>query len=102
MPSAPFYGQIPGAGTSFSSSHLLVRTKLTLFAYTVDGSPKCGSCWKLQYCDQPPVYMIAVDDAAIIQLGGDAFKKFAGAEGAKKGSVNATAVEVDPSFCGLC
>ena len=83
-------------------TYLLVRTKLIHLACTVDGSPKCGSCWKLQYCDQPPVYVIAVDNAAIIQLGGDAFKKFAGGDGAKKGSVNATAVEVDPSFCGLC
>ena len=83
--------------------YLLVRTKLThLSRHAVDGSPKCGSCWKLQYCDQPPVYMIAVDNAAIIQLGKPAFDKFAGEEGAKRGSVNATAVEVDPSFCGLC
>ena len=34
--------------------------------------------------------------------GKPAFDTFAGADGAKKGSVNATAVEVDPSFCGLC
>ena len=81
---------------------ILACPKLTRFAYTVDGSPKCGSCWKLQYCDQPPVYVIAVDNAAIIQLGKPAFDQFAGADGAKKGSVNATAVEVDPSFCGLC
>ncbi|KAM5536557.1 hypothetical protein V8D89_009834 [Ganoderma adspersum] len=81
LPTAPFYGEIPGA---------------------VDGSPKCGSCWKLQYCDQPPVYMIAVDNAAIIQLGKPAFDKFAGPEGTAKGSVNATAVEVSPDFCKLC
>ena len=65
-------------------------------------SESCGSCWKLQYCDKPPVYVIAVDNAAIIQLGQPAFDQFAGEEGAKRGSVNATAVEVDPSFCGLC
>ncbi|KAM5536548.1 hypothetical protein V8D89_009825 [Ganoderma adspersum] len=81
LPSAAFYGELPGA---------------------VDGSSKCGSCWKLQYCSEPPVYMIAVDNAAIIQLGGPAFKKFTGPEGAAKGSVNATAVEVSLDFCGLC
>ena len=46
------------------------------------------------------MYVIAVDNAAIIQLGKPAFDMFAGADGAKKGSVNATAVEVEPSFCG--
>ena len=75
--------------------------KLTHIASTVDGSPKCGSCWELQYNGQPSVYMIAVDNAAMIQLGGDAFKKFAGATGVAQGSVDATAVQVDPGKCGL-
>ena len=48
------------------------------------------------------MYVLAVDNAAIIQLGKPAFDTFAGTEGAKQGSVNATAVEVDPSFCSLC
>ena len=70
---------------------------------TVDGSPtsKCGSCWELQYNGEAPVYMVAVDNAATIQLGGDAFEKFAGAAGKAKGSVNATAVQVDAGKCGL-
>ena len=70
---------------------------------TVDGSPssKCGTCWELQYNGQAPAYMIAVDNAAMIQLGGDAFKTFAGAAGVAQGSVEATAVQVDPKKCGL-
>ena len=72
-------------------------------AWTVDGSPdaKCGTCWELQYNNQPPVYMIAVDNAAMIQLDGDAFKAFAGDAGIAQGSVDATAVEVDAGKCGL-
>ena len=71
--------------------------------HTVDGSPdsKCGTCWELQYNGQAPVYMVAVDNAAMIQLGGDAFDKFAGAAGKAKGSVDATAVQVDAGKCGL-
>ncbi|KAM5536559.1 hypothetical protein V8D89_009836 [Ganoderma adspersum] len=82
LPTAPFYGEVPGS---------------------VDGSPKsrCGSCWQLQYNGQPPVYMVAVDNAAMIQLGGPAFETFAGAAGKAQGSVDATAVEVDPKKCGL-
>ena len=70
---------------------------------TVDGSPssKCGTCWELQYNGQPPVYMVAVDNAAMIQLGGDAFKTFAGDVGIAQGSVDATAVEVPRAKCGL-
>ena len=70
---------------------------------TVDGSPasKCGTCWELQYNGQPAVYMVAVDNAAMIQLGGGAFDKFAGAAGKAKGSVDATAVQVDAGKCGL-
>ena len=55
----------------------------------------------MQYCDQPPVYVIAVDNAAMIQLGGDAFKTFAGDVGIAQGSVDATAVEVPRAKCGL-
>ncbi|KAM5536564.1 hypothetical protein V8D89_009841 [Ganoderma adspersum] len=80
LPTAPFYGEVPGA---------------------VDGSPKCGSCWQLQYNGQPPVYMVAVDNAAMIQLGKQAFDKFAGAAGVAEGSVDATAVEVERTLCGL-
>lgn len=71
--------------------------------HTVDGSPssKCGTCWELQYNGQAPVYMVAVDNAAMIQLGGDAFKTFAGAVGVAQGSVDATAREVDPEKCGF-
>ena len=71
--------------------------------HTVDGSPdsKCGTCWELQYNGQAPVYMVAVDNAAMIQLGGDAFDKFAGPAGKAQGSVDATAVQVDPGKCGL-
>ena len=47
------------------------------------------------------MYMIAVDNAAMIQLGGDAFKTFAGDDGIAQGSVDATAVEVDVGKCGL-
>ncbi|KAM5538558.1 hypothetical protein V8D89_007891 [Ganoderma adspersum] len=80
LPTAPFYGEVPGA---------------------VDGSSKCASCWKLQNGSQDPVYMIAVDNAEIIQLGKTAFDKFAGAEGAAKGIIDATAVQVSPDFCHL-
>ena len=74
-----------------------------LIRHTVDGSPdsKCGTCWELQYNGQAPVYMIAVDNAAMIQLGGDAFKTFAGDAGIAQGSVDATAGEVDAGKCGL-
>ncbi|KAM5536566.1 hypothetical protein V8D89_009843 [Ganoderma adspersum] len=63
----------------------------TPLAHAVDGSPKCGSCWQLQYNGQPPVYMVAVDNAAMIQLGGPAFAKFAGAAGKAKGGSNESA-----------
>ncbi|KAI1788138.1 hypothetical protein LXA43DRAFT_665181 [Ganoderma leucocontextum] len=80
LPTAPFYGEVPGA---------------------VDGSPKCGSCWKLQYDGKEPVYMIAVDNAAMFQLGKAGFEKFAGQKGFDKGSVDAKATEVSPEFCHL-
>ena len=67
----------------------------------LDGSPKCGSCWKLQYDHQPPVFVVAVDNAAIFQLGKDGFAKFAGQKGFDQGSVDAKAVEVSPQNCGL-
>ena len=70
-------------------------------ARAVDGSSKCASCWKLQNGNQDPVYMIAVDNAEIFQLGKTAFDKFAGAEGVAKGTIDATAVQVSPDFCHL-
>ena len=108
LPTTPFYGEVPGAGTSLPSSYPIACTTLTyrlvsFITHTVDGSPdsKCGTCWELQYNNQPPVYMIAVDNAAMIQLGGDAFKTFAGDAGIAQGSVDATAVQVDAGKCGL-
>nr|VWO99756.1 ATP-dependent RNA helicase CshA (EC [Ganoderma boninense] len=80
LPTAPFYGEVPGA---------------------VDGSSECASCWKLQYDGQAPVYMIAVDNAEIFQLSKTAFEQFAGAQGIAKGIVNATAAQVSPDFCHL-
>ena len=78
----------------------LLRTKLTGHR-AVDGSPKCGACFKLQYDHKEPIYIIAVDNAAMFQLSKAGFEKFAGAEGFAKGSVDATAVEVSPEFCRL-
>ena len=36
----------------------------------LDGSPKCGSCWKMQYSGggHAPVYIIVVDSSAVFQL----------------------------------
>ena len=105
LPTAPFYGEVPGAGTSLPPLPLCKHPENSLVSppRAVDGSPtsKCGTCWELQYNNQPPVYMIAVDNAAMIQLGGDAFKTFAGDVGIAQGSVDATAVEVDAGKCGL-
>ncbi|KAM5544277.1 hypothetical protein V8D89_001937 [Ganoderma adspersum] len=80
LPTAPFYGEAPD---------------------TVDGSGKCGACWKLQYEDKEPVYMIAVDRAAIFQLGKNGFEKFAGCKGFDKGSVEVKATKVSPEQCDL-
>ncbi|KAM5543376.1 hypothetical protein V8D89_002961 [Ganoderma adspersum] len=80
LPTAPFYGEVPGA---------------------VDGSQLCGSCWQLQYNNQPPVYMIAVDNASTFQLSKPAFDQFAGTQGGEQGSVTATAVQVASGLCGL-
>ena len=86
----------------FLSSYLDEANNEThTLAATAYGSPKCGSCWKLQYDHQPPVFVVAVDNAAIFQLGKDGFAKFAGQKGFDQGSVDAKAVEVSPQNCGL-
>ncbi len=100
LPTAPFYGEVPGAGVYYPSFHLLVEADPLVCE--VDGSAKCGSCWKLQYDDKEPVYMIAVDNAAMFQLGKAGFDKFAGSNGFEKGSVVACkATEVSPELCHL-
>ena len=68
---------------------------------TAPYSAKCGSCWKLQYGDNEPVYMPAVDNAQHFQLGQVAFGEFAGQKGFDQGSVEAWVEEVDPTHCGL-
>ena len=102
LPTAPFYGEVPGAGTCLLCSPQPSARETDLLIYVVDFSPKCGSCWKLEYDGREPIYMVGVDNAAMFQLGKEGFEKFAGRKGFDKGSVIACKVtEVSPEHCHL-
>ncbi|KAF9221103.1 Cerato-platanin [Gyrodon lividus] len=68
-------------------------------------STLCGSCWQLTYTEANgqtnTINIVAVDEAYTFNLSLDAMNTLTGGIAVQKGSVNATAVQVAASACGL-
>jgi len=70
-------------------------------AVTGWGSPGCGTCYKVTY-GNTTVPVLAVDVALDgFNLSEETMNKLTGRLGVELGSVDATAIQVDASVCGL-
>lgn len=62
----------------------------------------CGSCWTLSAPGGSPVNVLAVDTAGVgFNIGKQALQQLGGDAAIAAGSVDATAVQADPSVCGF-
>ncbi|TPX09384.1 uncharacterized protein E0L32_009428 [Thyridium curvatum] len=64
-------------------------------------SPNCGTCWQLSYNGQS-IFILAIDHAAAgFNIALDAMNKLTNGQAVALGRVEANAVQVDVSNCGL-
>ncbi|KAG9318080.1 Cerato-platanin [Chiua virens] len=74
-------------------------------AYTVTGwdSPSCGTCYTLTYSITGATITVLAVDVALdgFNLSEEAMNALTGGNAVEYGRINATAVQVDASLCGL-